>query len=61
MDDLLALGPAVLLPALAIGWLGAAVTTGVTVGRAVRLADLHATRPASGKEPGRARTPLTPA
>jgi hypothetical protein len=45
MDDLLALGPAVLIPLLALAWLGAAATAGVTVGRAVHLADLRSAPP----------------
>lgn len=39
MDDVLALGPAVLVPVIGLLWIGGAATLAVVVGRAIRLAD----------------------
>jgi hypothetical protein len=47
MDDLLSLGPALVVPVLTGAWLAAAALVAVFVGRAVRLADRRSTRPAS--------------
>jgi hypothetical protein len=48
MDDLLSLGPALLVPVLTGAWLGAAALVAVFVGRAVRLADRRSIPPTSG-------------
>ena len=47
MDDLLSLGPALLVPMLTAAWLAAGTLAALFVGRAVRLADLRSARPAS--------------
>lgn len=47
MDDLLSLGPALLVAVLTGGWLAAAALVAVFVGRAVRLADRRSVRPAA--------------
>ena len=47
MDDLLSLGPALLVPVLTGAWLGAGAFVAVFVGRAVHLADRRSTHPAS--------------
>lgn len=47
MDDLLSLGPALLLPVLTAAWLAAGALVALFVGRAVRVADRRSTPPTS--------------
>lgn len=47
MDDLLSLGPAVLVPVLTGAWVAAGALVALFVGRAVSLADRRSSRPAS--------------
>ncbi|WP_297343733.1 hypothetical protein [Amnibacterium sp.] len=55
MHHLLALGPAVLVPACGLLWLGGAGAVAMAVGRTIRLADRRSTRPASRSRESRGR------
>jgi hypothetical protein len=45
MDDVLSLGPALLVPVITGAWLTAGALVALFVGRAVRLADRRSVRP----------------
>lgn len=47
MDDLLSLGPALLVPVLTGAWLATGALVALFVGRAVNLADRRSSRPVS--------------